>query len=53
MQREDVETWESFLRRMHKVVVYDKVGKITEYSYVKEYFDNAFIEIEDNGDLPF
>ena len=53
VQQEDVETWEAFLRRIHKVVVYDKGGKITEYSSVKEYFDNAFIEIEDNGDLPF
>lgn len=53
VQKEDIETWEAFLRRIHKVVVYDKGGKITEYSYVKEYFDNAFIEIEDTGDLPF
>lgn len=53
VQKDDVETWEAFLRRIHKVVVYDKGGKITEYSSVKEYFDNAFIETEDNGDLPF
>lgn len=53
VQRDDVETWEAFLRRIHKVIVYDKGGKITEHSSVKEYFDNAFIEIEDNGDMPF
>ena len=52
-QREDIETWEAFLRRIHKVIVYDKGGKITEYSSVKEYLDNAFIEIEDNDDIPF
>jgi len=53
IQKEDTETWEAFLRRIHRVVIYDKDGKITEYSSIKEYFDNAFIEIEDYGDLPF
>lgn len=53
IQKEDTETWKAFLRRIHRVVIYDKDGKITEYSSIKEYFYNAFIEIEDYGDLPF
>lgn len=47
------ETWNAFLRRIHKVVEFKDVGEIIEYNSVKEYFDNAFIEIEDNGDMPF
>lgn len=47
------ETWKAFLRRIHKVVEFKDGGEIIKYNSVKEYFDNAFIEIEDNGDMPF
>lgn len=54
IQKGDVETWEAFLRRIHKVIVYDKDGKTTEYSSAKDYMSKCdFIEIEDNGDMPF
>ncbi len=39
MQREDSESWKAFLRRIHKVVVYDDRGKRTVYKSVQEYFD--------------
>lgn len=53
IQKEDTETWEAFLRRIHKVKVYSKDGTVTEYLSVKDYFDNLFTEIDDYGDLPF
>lgn len=53
IQREDTETWEAFLRRIHKVKVYSKDGTVKEYQSAKEYFENIFTEIEDYGDLPF
>lgn len=53
IQREDTETWEAFLRRIHKVMVYERNGNIIEYSSAKEYLENTFTEVEDYGDLPF
>lgn len=53
IQKEDTETWEAFLRRIHKVKVYSKDGTVTEYQSVKEYFENTFTEIEEYEDLPF
>lgn len=53
IQKEDTETWEAFLRRIHKVKVYSKDGTVTEYLSVKEYFENTFTEIEEYEDLPF
>lgn len=47
------ETWNAFLRRIHKVVEFKEDGIVIEYNSVEEYFDKAFIEIEDNGDMPF
>ena len=54
IQREDEESWKAFLRRIHKVVLYDGSGKRTEYQSVKDYFDrdNDFIEITDEQ-VPF
>lgn len=54
IQREDRESWKAFLRRIHKVVIYDNSGKRTEYQSVKDYFDrnNGFIEITDEQ-VPF
>lgn len=54
IQREDAESWEAFLRRIHKVVVYGKDGSVTEYESVKAYMErDEFIQIDDNEKLPF
>ena len=49
IQREDEESWGAFLRRIHKVILYDNHGMKTEYQSVKDYLDrnNGFIEITD------
>ncbi len=54
IQREDKESWEAFLRRIHKVVVYLKDGSIKEYDSVKAYLGREeFIEVDDNVKVPF
>lgn len=54
VQREDRESWEAFLRRIHRVIIYSKDGSIQEYDSVKAYLEkNEFVEINDNIDLPF
>lgn len=54
IQREDEESWNAFLRRIHKVIIYDKSGNRTEYNSVKEYLDRNDGFIEYTGeDLPF
>ncbi|SDY16420.1 replication protein [Ruminococcaceae bacterium YAD3003] len=35
----DIETWKAFLRRIKRVVTYDKNGKRTEYASVDEYMN--------------
>lgn len=54
IQREDKESWNAFLRRIHKVVIYVGVGKRVEYPSVEDYFNrnNDFVEYEED-DLPF
>lgn len=49
IQREDEESWRAFLRRIHKVILYDNHGMKTEYQSVKDYLgrNNDFIEITD------
>lgn len=39
VQREDKESWQAFLRRIHKVIHYENIGDIKVYSSVKEYFE--------------
>lgn len=55
LQKEDKETWKAFLRRIHKVIHYESMNKIIEYSSVEEYMkrQNEFIEIDDIEQLPF
>lgn len=54
VQRDDRESWEAFLRRIHKVIIYSKDGSIKEYDSVKAYLNREeFIEIDDDVDLPF
>ncbi|WP_330390788.1 hypothetical protein [Lacrimispora sphenoides] len=54
IRREDDESWKAFLRRIHKVIVFDVTGKKIEYESVKAYFDrdNNFMTYA-GGDLPF
>lgn len=53
VQRDDGETWSAFLRRIHKVVIYEKDGSVIEYPSVNEYMMSHFEEIENCEDLPF
>lgn len=54
IQREDKESWEAFLRRIHKIIVYAKDGSIKEYDSVKAYMErDEFIQVNDNEKLPF
>lgn len=54
IQKEDGESWDAFLRRIHKIIIYDKSGKRTEYLSTEEYFNRVgeFVEIEDE-EVPF
>lgn len=54
LQREDKESWKAFLRRIHKVIVFDDSGRKTEYGSVEAYLerDNDFITYV-GDDLPF
>ena len=54
-QRDDQETWQAFLRRIHKVIHYRESNEVVEYSSVQEYLErrNDFIAVEDNEKIPF
>ena len=54
IQREDEESWKAFLRRIHKVVLYDHEGKMTEFESVDSYFNRTkdFVPV-DNATFPF
>jgi hypothetical protein len=57
VQREDKESWQAFLRRIHKVIHYDNLGDIKVYFSVKEYLerDAKFHNLsqEEQEQLPF
>lgn len=55
IQKEDEESWKAFLRRIHKVIIYDKSGNRIEYNSVKEYLNrnDDFIECTEDEELPF
>jgi hypothetical protein len=54
VQREDKESWNAFLRRIHKIIVYDKDGNIKEYESVIAYMErDEYMQIDDNEELPF
>lgn len=54
IQREDKESWQAFLRRIHKVVCYDDSGEKTEYQSVEDYFSrNEDFVLYTGTDLPF
>ena len=39
LQREDKESWEAFLRRIHKVIHYKDINEVIEYASVREYME--------------
>lgn len=55
LQRDDQETWQAFLRRIHKVIHYRESNEVVEYSSVQEYLERRsnFITVEDNEKIPF
>ena len=55
LQRDDQETWQAFLRRIHKVIHYRESNEVVEYSSVQEYLERRsnFITVEDNEKKPF
>ncbi|WP_310577691.1 replication protein [Lacrimispora sp.] len=54
VQKDDKETWEAFLRRISKVIIYDKSGNVTEYKSVKDYLEREeFLQVDDSEELPF
>ena len=54
IQHEDEESWKAFLRRIHKVIVYDASGNMTEYATAQLYLERngEFMACEES-DLPF
>lgn len=54
IQKDDTESWQAFLRRIHKVILYDSSRRKTVYQSVKDYFkrENSFIE-DGNEQLAF
>lgn len=55
VQREDKESWEAFLRRINRIIIYSKDGSISEYISVKDYFDRTdFIGVlDETEEVPF
>ena len=53
IQKEDMETWKAFLRRIHKVIVYTKIGVNKEY-VLNEYLEREnWLENIDDKENPF
>lgn len=55
LQREAKESWQAFLRRIHKVIYYKDMNEIIEYSTVQAYLESKseFRTIEENEENPF
>lgn len=55
LQREDKESWQAFLRRIHKVIYYKDMNEIIEYPTVQAYLErkSEFRTIEENEENPF
>lgn len=55
IQKDDGESWNAFLRRIHKVVVYTGKEKRTEYLSMDDYFnrEGEFVKIGDDETVPF
>ena len=55
LQREDKESWQAFLRRIHKVIYYKDINEIIEYPSVQAYLErnSEFRTLGDNEENPF
>ena len=57
IQKEDEESWNAFLRRIHKVIHYESPQKVVEYSSVQEYMERSTdfrtLDSEEIKQLPF
>lgn len=56
IQTNEPATWQAFLRRIHRVVVYDEQGNTTNYDGADEYFNrnaNEFTELPPTEWTPF
>lgn len=55
LQREDKESWQAFLRRIHKVIYYKDINEIIEYPSVQAYLErnSEFRTIGDDEENPF
>lgn len=55
MQYDDPETWQAFLRRIHKVIHYKDTNEVIEYPSVQAYLTRTsdFIMIGENEEKPF
>ena len=55
MQYDDPETWQAFLRRIHKVIHYKDTNEVIEYPSVQAYLTRTsdFIMIGENEENPF
>lgn len=55
IQREDQESWQAFLRRIHKIIHYESADSIVTYSSVKKYLERItdFKEIGSSEQIPF
>lgn len=57
IQKEDKESWNAFLRRIHKVIHYESQQKAVEYSSVQEYMERSThfctLDSEEIEQLPF
>lgn len=57
IQKEDKESWNAFLRRIHKVIHYESPQKAVEYSSVQEYMERSTdfrtLDSEEIEQLPF
>lgn len=55
MQYDDPETWQAFLRRIHKVIHYKDTNEVIEYPSVQAYLkrNSDFIMIGENEENPF
>lgn len=57
IQKEDKESWNAFLRRIHKVIHYESQQKMVEYSSVQEYMERNMdfrtLASEEIKQLPF
>ena len=55
VQKENPESWNAFLRRIHEVRIYDRNGTVTSYESVEKYLrrKEEFCTLTSEDDCPF